>query len=53
MLTHLHADPRLKDLRRGALFTRDAHGLYEQFGWFVGQHPERLMLHDNPEAFAA
>jgi GNAT superfamily N-acetyltransferase len=53
MLAHLHADKRLQGLRRWVLFTRDAHGLYEQFGWVVGKHPERLMLHDNPEAFAA
>lgn len=53
MLAHLHADPRLAGLRRWVLFTRDAHALYEQFGWFVGKHPERLMLHDNPAAFAA
>ncbi|MBC2776248.1 GNAT family N-acetyltransferase [Parasphingopyxis marina] len=53
MLAHLHADERLKGLRRWALFTQDAHGLYEQFGWRVAEHPDRLMLHDNPEAFAA
>lgn len=53
MLAHLHGDARLRDLRRWVLFTRDAHSLYEQFGWFVGGHPERLMLFDNPEAFAA
>lgn len=53
MLVHLHGDARLRDLRRWALFTRDAHSLYEQFGWFVGEHPERLMLFDNPQAFAA
>lgn len=53
MLAHLHGDARLQGLRRWVLFTRDAHALYEQFGWFVGKHPERLMLFDNPEAFAA
>jgi GNAT superfamily N-acetyltransferase len=53
MLAHLHGDARLRGLRRWVLFTRDAHSLYEQFGWIVGEHPERLMLFDNAEAFAA
>jgi len=29
----VHAHPRLQGLRRWSLATRDAHGLYEQFGW--------------------
>lgn len=29
----IHQHPRLQGLRRWSLATRDAHGLYEQFGW--------------------
>lgn len=29
----VHEHPRLQGLRRWSLATRDAHGLYEQFGW--------------------
>lgn len=49
MLAHLHARPELQGLRRWLLFTRDAHGLYEQYGWYRTQHPERLMLNEQPE----
>lgn len=31
----IHAHPELQTLRRWMLGTRDAHGLYEQFGWSV------------------
>ncbi len=33
MLTMLESDERLKTLRRWCLATRDAHGLYEHFGY--------------------
>ncbi len=33
MLTMLESDERLKTLRRWCLATRDAHGLYKQFGY--------------------
>jgi hypothetical protein len=35
--------PELQGLRRWTLFTRDAHGLYRQFGFGAPVHPERLM----------
>jgi GNAT superfamily N-acetyltransferase len=35
--------PDLQGLRRWTLATRDAHGLYRQFGWDTMQHPERWM----------
>jgi GNAT superfamily N-acetyltransferase len=38
-LTH----PRLQTLRRFALGTRDAHGLYRQFGFTHLAHPENQM----------
>ncbi len=35
--------PELQGLRRWLLVTRDAHGLYEKFGFTPLAHPERLM----------
>jgi N-acetylglutamate synthase-like GNAT family acetyltransferase len=35
MMTVIHAHPEVQGLRRWVLGTRDAHGLYEQFGWTV------------------
>lgn len=35
--------PSLQRLRRLLLVTKDAHGLYEQFGFMVVQNPERFM----------
>ena len=35
--------PDLQGLRRWSLATRDAHGLYERFGFRTPAHPERLM----------
>ncbi len=35
--------PDLQGLRRWTLATRDAHGLYKQFGWTDLKHPERWM----------
>ena len=52
MLAHLQDRPDLQGLRRWMLFTRDAHALYAQFGWQGTQHPERLMLRENPDAYA-
>jgi GNAT superfamily N-acetyltransferase len=36
----IHAHPDLQGLRRWMLFTKDAHGLYSQFGW--EQMPDHL-----------
>lgn len=33
LLSVMHAHPDLQSLRRWVLVTRDAHGLYQQFGW--------------------
>jgi GNAT superfamily N-acetyltransferase len=51
MLVHLHAHPSLQGLRRWALFTQDAQGLYEQFGWQQYPHPERMMVRDDPDIY--
>ena len=37
------AHPQLQTLRRFALATRDAHGLYQQFGFTPLAHPENHM----------
>jgi GNAT superfamily N-acetyltransferase len=43
LMETVHAHPDLQGLRRWMLATRDAHGLYEQFGWTPLDHPERWM----------
>ena len=39
--------PDLQGLERLGLGTKDAHGLYEQFGFTVMKHPERKMERTN------
>lgn len=36
--------PDLQGLRMMLLFTRDAHGLYAQYGFNVFPHPDRIMI---------
>jgi GNAT superfamily N-acetyltransferase len=36
-------EPTLQDCRDWTLKTKDAHGLYEQFGFIRAQHPEKIM----------
>ena len=43
LMAAIMADPALQNLRRWTLFTRDAHGLYRQFGFGAARFPERLM----------
>jgi GNAT superfamily N-acetyltransferase len=52
MLEWLDRHPELQGLRRWALFTKDAQGLYEAHGWSVYPHPERMMTRDDPEVYA-
>jgi GNAT superfamily N-acetyltransferase len=40
--------PDLQLLRRFALATKDAHGLYAQFGFTPIDHPDRFMVRRNP-----
>ena len=35
--------PELQNLRLWTLFTRDAHGLYRQYGFETARYPDRLM----------
>jgi GNAT superfamily N-acetyltransferase len=43
--------PDLQRLRRWLLATRDAHGLYEQYGFTELKHPERWMEKPAPDAY--
>jgi GNAT superfamily N-acetyltransferase len=43
IMAAIMAHPDLQGLRRWALATRDAHGLYRQFGFAEPRHPERMM----------
>jgi GNAT superfamily N-acetyltransferase len=43
LMAAIMAHPELQGLRLWTLFTRDAHGLYRQFGFGPPAHPERLM----------
>jgi predicted GNAT family acetyltransferase len=44
LLECILAHPDLQQVRRWALFTRDAHGLYERVGFESGQMLDRLMI---------
>lgn len=43
LMETIQSHPDLQGLRRWILATRDAHGLYEQFGWTRLANPERWM----------
>ena len=43
LMAAIVSHPELQGLRRWALFTRDAHGLYRQYGFDAPRFPERLM----------
>ena len=45
------AYPELQGLRRWVLATRDAHGLYSQFGFRELVHPDRWMELPAPDAY--
>jgi GNAT superfamily N-acetyltransferase len=44
-------NPALKDIRRWSLATRDAHGLYAQFGFTPLSDPDRFMEIKNVEGY--
>jgi GNAT superfamily N-acetyltransferase len=51
MMEGIMRHPQLQGLRRWTLLTRDAHGLYSQFGFAAIEKPDRYMeLHD-PEVY--
>lgn len=45
--------PALQNLRRWILTTRDAHGLYSQFGFTPVKAPERFMERHRPDVYQA
>lgn len=49
----IQAHPELQGLRRWVLGTRDAHGLYEQFGWtvFTEEARKRFMQRHFPDVY--
>lgn len=49
----IHSHPELQTLRRWMLATRDAHGLYSQFGWvtLTEDSAKTIMLIPNPEVY--
>ena len=52
MISYLHDHPELQGLRRWLLMTRDAHGLYERFGWTALASPGSAMELHNPAVYA-
>ena len=46
------AHPDLQGLRRWMLATRDAHGLYAQYGFTPLPVPERFMQLHDPDVYA-
>jgi GNAT superfamily N-acetyltransferase len=53
LMAAIMAHPELQGLRLWTLFTRDAHGLYRQFGFGAPAHPERLMQIHNSDPYHA
>jgi len=53
LLQFIQAHPELQCLRRWMLGTKDAHGLYEQFGWtrFGEEQTHRFMQLHNPAVY--
>ena len=51
LLEAVLAHPQLQRLRRWMLGTRDAHGLYAQFGFIPLEEPKRWMELANPDAY--
>ena len=50
MMEVIQSHPELQSLRRWLLATRDAHGLYKQFGWTPIDKPENWMLKFNSKS---
>lgn len=51
ILDFLQGHPEFQGLRRWALFTRDAQGLYAAHGWKQYPSPDRMMTIDDPEVY--
>ena len=51
LLETIVSHPELQNLRRWILATKDAHTLYEKFGFHALKHPERWMEKPAPDAY--
>lgn len=51
LMERIKAHPELQGLRRWMLVTRDAHGLYRQFGFGPLDHPASVMLIRDPDVY--
>jgi GNAT superfamily N-acetyltransferase len=53
LMQTIHAHPELQNLRRWWLGTKDAHSLYEQFGWtrINDEVAKRFMQKHNPDVY--
>jgi N-acetylglutamate synthase-like GNAT family acetyltransferase len=51
LIATVMAHPELQGLRRWSLGTRDAHGLYAQFGFTALDNPSRMMEIADPEVY--
>ena len=51
LMASIMAHPDLQGLRRWSLATRDAHGLYQQFGFTALNRPEAYMEITRPEIY--
>ena len=52
LMEQVTSHPELQGLRRWILATRDAHKLYEQFGWTALSKPDRFMERFDPDVYA-
>lgn len=53
LMNHVMKHPDLQGLRRMMLATRDAHGLYAQFGFTPLAAPDRMMEVHRPNVYSA
>ena len=44
LMEAVHSHQDLREVRRWMLATRDAHGLYGQYGWIALENPEKWMV---------
>ena len=51
MMACVMAHPQLQGFRRWSLATRDAHGLYRQFGFTDQKHPDWFMEKHDPSVY--
>lgn len=53
LMQTIQSHPEVQNLRRWILTTKDAHGLYEQFGWITppDDYIHRFMMRHNPDVY--